>query len=744
MRKLMWFTLGFAASCAMFAYVLLDAWLLPSVYISLAACVLLLLAALKWKQLHFLSLAGIGCSIGFIWCMLFQQNYLAPVQILDGKEVFASVTLTDYSYETDYGIGADGRVALWEKSWPVRIYLDPMEQLSPGDSVEGTLLFRSTTPDGSKESSYHQGEGVFLLAYQHKEVTVTRQPQLPAWSAAPQLRKNIQNILGNCFSLEIGAFAKALLLGDTTGLNYETDTAFKLSGIRHVVAVSGLHVSILFALLSLVTFRKRYFMAILGLPLLLLFAAVAGFTPSVVRSCIMCALMLLASLFNREYDGPTALAFAVLVMLAVNPLAIVSVGLQLSVASIAGIFLFQQKIQKWFLTRFRKDKKRGIRSRIRHWIVSSVSVTLSATILTTPLCAYYFGTVSLIGPFTNLLTLWIISFIFYGLMAICVLYPVWQAAAVILARVISVPIRYVLSCAKLLGALPVAAIYTNSSYIVLWLILCGVLLGVFLLQRNKKPELLLSCIAISLCLALLASWMDPMQDDFRMTVLDVGQGQAIILQSEGRTFLVDCGGDSETKTADIIAGTLLSQGIDHLDGIILTHFDLDHCGAMEELLTRIQTDLLLVPDTVDAKSFSQVEGTVCYVNEDINLVFGGSCIRVFGPIYSGADNENSLCILFESENCAILITGDRSDFGERMLLRQTDLPDVDVLIAGHHGAKSSTSPELLQAVTPETVIISVGEGNYYGHPHDDLIQRLLDFGCTVYRTDLYGTILYRR
>ena len=242
----------------------------------------------------------------------------------------------------------------------------------------------------------------------------------------------------------------------------------------------------------------------------------------------------------------------------------------------------------------------------------------------------------------------------------------------------------------------------------------------------------------------MASWLEPLMDDARVTVLDVGQGQAILLQSEGRTFLVDCGGDSEEGTADIVAGKLLSQGITRLDGVILTHYDADHAGGLEYLLTRIQTDLLIVPDTMGAKPYPQVDGTVCYVDEDLQFSFGDAEITVFGPIYDGDDNENSLCILFERENCAILITGDRTDFGERMLLRHTDLPDVDLLIAGHHGAKTSTSAELLEAVTPETVIISVGEGNYYGHPHEELLYRLEKFGCAVYRTDLHGTIVYRR
>ena len=98
----------------------------------------------------------------------------------------------------------------------------------------------------------------------------------------------------------------------------------------------------------------------------------------------------------------------------------------------------------------------------------------------------------------------------------------------------------------------------------------------------------------------------------------------------------------------------------------------------------------------------------------------------------------------ESEECDILITGDRGSFGERMLLRKYEVPHVDVLVAGHHGASDAVCQELLRAVTPDTVMISVGEGNRYGHPAQDTLQRLESFGCQILRTDLQGTILYRR
>ena len=742
MRKLMWFTIGFALSCGLCAYGLPDSWIIPG----MAAWTLAMLAAAllskNWKRARGVGTACLGCVLGLGWYLIFQAAYLSPVSALDNVQMEAVLTASDYSYETDYGIGVDGFVEIQGKTYQVRAYLDGDQMVEPGDSIRGRFRFRVTAPDGERASSYYQGKGIFLLAYQKEDASVVTPEETPWWCAIPRLRAWIQSVLQDSFTETDSAFAKALLLGDTTNLSYETDTDLKISGIRHVAAVSGLHISILFALISAVTFRKRYLTALVGLPALLLFAALAGFTPSVVRACIMSGLMLLAMLFGREYDSPTALAFAVLAMLAVNPLTITSVSFQLSVASVAGILMFQPPIQNWMKTRFKAQK--GIAKRLQSWVTGSVSVTLSAMTFTTPLSAYYFSTVSLVGVVTNLLTLWIISFVFYGLMAVCAVSLFWQAGAAWLGKAISVPIRYVLSVAGLMADLPLAAEYTKSVYVVAWLVFCYVLLVVFLLQKKRRPALLGCCAVVGLCLALLASWVEPRMDGCRVTVLDVGQGQSILLQSEGRTYLIDCGGDNGEDAADTVAETLLSQGIIRLDGIILTHYDADHAGGLEPLLTRVQTDLLLVPDTVDAKAFPQVEGTVCYVDEDVEISFGGAKITVFGPIYSGSSNENSLCVLFETENCVILVTGDRSEFGERMLMRRVELPDVDLLIAGHHGSKTSTSEELLQTVTPETVIISVGANNLYGHPAAELLERLEEFGCDVYRTDINGTILYRR
>lgn len=738
MRKLMYLTLGFGLGCALCAYLLPAGklWMLCG-----CALLLLLLTLVTGKERRRRVLFLLGLSLGSLWYWGYSAFYLAGAVQMDGKITLATVRLGDYSYETDYGSAVDGTVTVDGKNYQVKVYLKDTQALAPGDTLTGAFRFRVTVPGGSEPATWHKGRGTFLLLYQSGELSFGTSESRSWRDRAVELRKSLKDILTDCFPEDTRAFAKALLLGDTTELSYETDTDLKVSGIRHVAAVSGLHVSILFALLSAVTLRKRFLTALVGFPMLLGFAALAGFTPSVTRACLMWGLMLLAQVLDQNYDRAAALSFAALAMLLWNPLVVTDAGFQMSVGSVAGIFLFSGKIQKGILGRFSPEKGRSRKGTA--FLAGSVSVTLGALIFTAPLSALYFGMVSLIGVVTNLLTLGVISFIFYGIPGVCLTYGVWHTGAALLARGISWLIRYVLAVARILADIPLAAVYTQSPYIVAWLIFVYLLLAVFLAQKKRKPGVLTCCAVIGLCAALLCAWAEPMGDDVRFTVLDVGQGQSLLLQSGGCTFLVDCGGDRDDEAADLAAEALLSQGIASLDGLILTHCDRDHAGGAEGLLSRVDTDLLILPAETGGRTF-HTKGEVVYAAEDLELTFGTGKIRIYAPKYGADTNENSLCVLFDTEKCDILITGDRDGFGERSLLHNGDIPKVDILVAGHHGSKNSACQELITAVQPEIVCISVGKDNAFGHPAPETLARLEENGCTVYRTDLNGEIVIRR
>ena len=738
MRKLIWFTVGFGAACGISAYLLDPVFLLIPV--------LLLTGVGFWyfrkKPLfQYAGLALIGLCLGTMWFMLYSWMRLAPVCSMDGVTQNTEIRCSDYSQETEYGNRVTGTVNLRNKQYPVMIYLDEKTEVVPGTVLSGEFQFKVTAPGGQKESSYFQGEGIFLLAYPKDELTLADSDRI--WRDIPAiLRQKFLAMLEQSLPEEGVAFAKALALGDSSGLDYATLTDLTVSGVRHIVAVSGLHVSILFGLLGFITFRKRFLTALIGIPVLFLFAAMTGFTPSVCRASLMSGLMLLASLLNREYDGPSALSFAGLVLLIINPLVITSASYQLSFASVTGIFAVSPVIRNGLSVSEASTEKGRKPNKILRGITASVAVTLGATVATLPLCAVYFRTVSLAAVLTNLLVLWAVSVIFYGLLAVCLLGSVWPAVGVLLGKAVTVLIRYVLLTAKVVADFPLAAIYTKSPYITVWLVFIYILLIAFLFSESKKVNELVCGLVLSLCCALLASWVEPVWSDVRFTVLDVGQGQCVLLQTDGRNYMVDCGGSSDNIAADAAAETLLSQGISRLDGLILTHYDQDHAGGVENLLSRIGVDLLILPPEYSGLQLTADQ--ILFAAEDLTVSCGAANIYVYSAKEGGSRNENSLCILFDTENCDILITGDRNLAGERQLLENSAIGDIDVLVAGHHGAEDSTGEELLAAVQPEIICISAGEGNIYGHPHAKLLQRLETYGCMVYRTDLHGDIIIRR
>lgn len=750
MRKLMWFTLGFTTACAFAAYVFDGIWLLL-----LALCSL----ALSGISLCFNSAKGrivaavlIGCTIGLIWHFAFVHIYLTNAKNIDDKEVVLTVIASDYAYSQQYGELVDGQIHLDGKRYSVRVYLDDSYELAPGDSITGTFSVRYIGADNASKNTYHQSKGVFLLLYEEEITTVTKAETLRLQDYPAVFRQKILATIVEVFPADCIGFAKALLLGETDGLTYEQDRAFQVSGIRHVVAVSGLHVSILFSLLYLFVGRNRWLVSILGIPMLALFAAVAGFTPSVVRACLMQLLICLSGLTQQEYDPPTALSFAVLVLLAVNPFMITAVGFQLSVGCMIGIFLFAEKLREYLLSVFRwkeKGKGKSIRAKLIRWTTGSISVTLSAMVFTVPLCAVYFGMVCLVGILANLLCLWVISFIFYGIMLSCLLSGIWLGAAQAIAGIIAWPIRYVFSVSSLLSRFPLAAVYTDSIYIAIWLVFSYVLLMGFLLLDKKYPRITALGILAGLAVCLALSWLEPRLHDTQISVIDVGQGQSILLKSNETFYLVDCGSEKADAAADTVANYLLSQGVTKLDGLILTHYDVDHAGAALQLLSTIPTAKIYMPDTqptndlravLEADFADQVE----LILDTQKLNISGGEITFYPCNSAVSDNESSMCVLFQRENCAILITGDRSSRGERMLLAEAELPRIDILVVGHHGSRNATSFELLHVIRPAAAVISVNDDNPYGHPHTEVLERLQMYGCSIFRTDQQGTITFRR
>lgn len=748
MRRLVWFSVGFAAACALGGYAPLGDIAFMIAGISIIIGMLLLFVPPKKLAQRIFAAILVGLSLGSIWMQVYQQMHLLPAREADGSKVSGYVEICDYSFETTTGIGVDGYMQVNGGQYRVCLYVKDVQSLAPGDRVYGTFSLEFT---GGDDLSYLQSQGITFRVFTKKLVRVVRAQEVPIGYLPAVFSREIMKTLESVFPDDTIGFAKALLLGDSSDLSIEQDIAFRNSGIRHVIAVSGMHVSILFSLVFLLTGHRRILTPLLGAPVLLLFAAIAGFTPSVNRACLMQGMMLLALLFDREYDPPTSLAFAVLVLLLQNPMTITSVGFQLSVSCVIGIFLFYKRIQGFLLTptRLGDGKGKDSKASLTRWLAGSVSMSLSALAFTMPLSAFYFQAISPISVLTNLLTLWAVTGVFYGIMAACIVGAIWLPLGSLAAWIVSWPMRYITWIAGLVGKLPVSYVPADNVYMLLWLCFVYILCFAFWKSKKRRIWLLTLLASASFLISSTASISESHLDKFRLTVLDVGQGQCILLQSNGYCYMVDCGGDSGMDTASLAVRTLWSNGIYRLDGIVLTHYDADHVGGIEPFLVQMGSDKLYMPVTEDKENLQQsivrnYRGNIAYVQEQCVLPCGNGTITIFPAPKDAKGNESSLCILFQAEDCDILITGDRDMAGELQLMEQTDLPDLEVLVVGHHGSKSSTGINFLRQTMPEIAVISVGEDNPYDHPNQETLDRLELFECEILRTDQQGTIIIRR
>jgi len=679
-RKLFCFSAAFAAAVFALRY-------------GAAPLVLLALPAALWRREGRALRAGLVCLgliAGLLWCRGYDALVRAPARALENTWAEVSATVEDWPRETAHGVSVTVRVRT--PSGPdakALLYADEnYAWLSPGDGLTFTARFRPADRVRGAADETCPARGVFLRAYANGEaVTVERPDRVPLryWPAqwAGGLRRTVESL----FPAEVSPLIRALLTGDKTRLSDADYGALQRAGLAHTVAVSGLHISFLVWVAVQLLGRNRRRTALLALPLLAFYALAVGGSPSVVRAVVMQGLLLLAPLLGRETDPPTSLAFALLLLLVQNPYAAHSVSLQLSFAAVAGLLAFSGRLEgflwdKLDLKPARKGWKRWRNKAVR-LLVTTFSGTCGALAFSTPLAAWQFGSVSLIAPLSNLLCLWCVELVFtLGLTAAAqgMAVPAMGGA---LAALVTPFARWLLWMARHFADLPFASLSLTSPYLTAWL---AFVYGVFLLccvwRRQRRYVLPVCACVCTLCVCL-----------------------------------------------------------------VLTHFHADHANGVAELLERVRVDVLAVPDVEpddplrrELLALAEEKGTqVWLVREDARLAFGSAELTLYAPLGAGEANEEGLSLLCRAGDFTALFTGDMGADIEARLVKYGDLPQVDVLAVGHHGSKNATSQLLLDTVSPETALVSVGY-NTYGHPSPETLLRLDGADCVIYRTDLQGTI----
>ncbi len=626
--------------------------------------------------------------------------------------------------------------------------------LLPGDSLRVRGNVQLADRVGEEELTYFSAKGLYLRVYVDEGQESRRPDHLPLrhWPAAfaQALGQSLDNLLGE----EMGGLAKALVTGDQSGLSGHFVAMGRRAGLAHVIVISGMHMGFLAGAMALLMRKNSRIGAVLTLLLLVFFALAAGGSPSAWRAVFFCGAGLLAPLVGRENDPPTSLLTALMLLLLVNPFSAASVSLQLSFAAVAGI----QLLTPGLLKRLTPKRPKGAGWPRRLWwslraiLAANLALSLGAILFTTPLSAFYFGMVSLLGPLSNLLAFWAVSLAFMGCALLGVVGLAFPGVAGAAAVVLHPVLGYLLWLTPALGRLPFAAITMTSDYYAwgcffLYAILC---LNLFWPGEGKKRPWVPAGCALVLAVACVAfTRLEFTLADLTVAVLDVGQGQSVVISIGGRTILVDCGGTGSKDPGDVAADYLSDMGITTLDLLVLTHYHSDHANGVPELMERMEVQAVALPDVepddrLRKKILAEAEtegAEVTWVTSNMEYPLGEEgTLTLYAPLGEGSTNELGLTVLATAGDYDVLVTGDMNADVERRLVKYGNLPDIELLVAGHHGSKYSTCTELLEATRPETAIISVGRNNSYGHPADETMNRLQEVGVTIYRTDLSGTV----
>lgn len=754
MRKLCWFALPCTVGIFLCVYFLPEALILPLGGLCLLSAFSALLFCRKTRLR--VALAAVGLAFGFLWTGSYQLLIRAPARSLL-SDVYREYTLECADFPKQTSRGASLSAIIRTPGCPdarVRLYGDDQTlSLRPGDRFACRLRLSPSDSLRGESVDFYEAKGIYLLGYSKGSPVLLERAVSPPLRYLPQYAaQGLKASLLRVFPADVSGFFVALTTGDKSALPPGMYSAFQRSGISHVIAVSGLHIGFIAGFLALILGKRSRLSLLLGICLMFFFAALAGNTPSALRAAVMSALLLAAPLMGREPDKATTLSAALLLVLLPCPYTAASTSLQLSFAAVAGIYLVAQPLSSQWLEAIPKwDRPLGrLARRILIFLACSLAVTIGALLFTMPLAALCFRSVSLAGPLTNLLTLWAVSGAFLGGLASALLGLALPPLGVALGWLTAWLGRWIILVARTVSRIPFASLSLLSGYLCLWFVLAyGILLLWLAGRRYIRPAIPTAALLLSFCAAAFTLLWPSYTGALTVAALDVGQGAATLFYSRGHAVLVDCGGNSADDPGDIAADYLQSLGSSRLDALILTHYHTDHACGVPELLSRLEVETLILPDVTPEEPLRReiLESAEAYDCEvklltgDSRFFFGNAELSVYAPLGDGGANEEGLSVLCTVGNYDVLITGDMNDVVERRLIRYKGLPDIELLMVGHHGSKSSACEELLLATRPEAAVISSGY-NSYGHPSPETLERLGAAGCDIYLTNGMGTVSF--
>lgn len=558
---------------------------------------------------------------------------------------------------------------------------------------------------------------------------------------------------------------KAVLLGDRSGLSKEIKEDFKRNGIIHIMAVSGLHISLIGMTLYKLLRKsgvRIIIAALFSTVIMYMYGVMCGMSTSAFRAIVMFLVNLGADIVGRSYDMLSALSLSGIMILASEPLYIRHSGFLMSFGAVLAIGYALPALPD-----FIKDGRLKI-----------ISAGLSIMLVTLPVNMSFYYTYPVYSIVLNIFVLPLMSVLMlFGIISL-ISGALFVPAGIILAYVCHFIIKWFLLLCNVGKKLPGNTWYAGHAdiwQVVFYLVMLGifVLLGsrevkaYLVLGKNKKHrQKLLSITRYALLFAGIVILCIRIRPQLRITALDVGQGDGIVIETKSASYLIDGGSTSKKDIAKNQLVPFLSySGIGSLDAVIVTHEDEDHISGIIEMLDEMENagsisiKNLILPDVNNASKgdnyrmlelkAAQRGVMISYIGRGDRIVNDSICIECIGPVKdmkTDEPNAYSTVLYIKKDGFKGLFTGDVDGDGQALLRdyikeNKDEFSNITFLKVAHHGSRYTTDEEFLKIINPRISIISCGINNRYRHPHKELIQRLENTGSGIYITAQKGAVI---
>lgn len=539
-----------------------------------------------------------------------------------------------------------------------------------------------------------------------------------------------ENTLGDESAVVMG-----LLFGETSGIDEDIIETFRRGGTAHVLAVSGLHLGLLYSFLCRFKRKKRSIPADAVIVLALTaYTALAGFTASVVRACLMIFIHIAGNHLNRRYDLVSSACVSMIIILAVNPMQIYNAGFQMSFLAVITLGIMIPLIQK---------KIKGI-------LLPMIAVQTGMV----PYTMYVFNYVSLTSIISNIPVYFIAAAMIpagISVIAFCWLPAAAQPAAMITGLFV----KLLLWCNDFTymgGVFTFDVASPSVTFLAVYYIfifyLCSEAGQIALIRRNYKKIAAVFAAAV-ICGAGCSVYLSDGFEKTDMVFVDVGQGDCLHIKAGGKNLLIDGGGSFNYNVGkSTLKPYLLKNGVTKIDMAIATHLHTDHYQGLKELS---QTYRIKKLGVYEANRVNENHLKKEFKTDEILYLAAGDVINISrdvsvevlspdrgNPLDEKDENKNSLVLRVNVKGSSVLMTGDIDENGEKTLISDTDIK-ADILKIAHHGSRYSSCEKFIAVAAPEIAVIQVGK-NTYGHPSEEVIKRLEEYEITVLRNDVQGAV----